>query len=161
MFGNKKEAPSKAKSTPSSINSGNSFNALVAGTSIEGSINSTSDIRIDGTLKGSLHCDAKVIIGPTGKIEGDVTCEYAMIEGKFDGTLKTKELLNIRENADVRGEIRYGKLIVQPGAILIGDVRMNGSAPAKVKESKQETANAKSDVRKIAGKAQLQGQTVN
>ncbi len=117
MFGNKKKEETKAVSKKTSAAPTNALNSLVKGTLIEGEINSESDIRIDGTIKGSLICKAKVIIGPTGFIEGEVKCANAIIEGRMQGVLRVSELLNVRETADVSGEIYTNKLIVQSGAI--------------------------------------------
>ena len=102
------------------------LNSLVQGTEVQGDLRSKSDIRIDGTLKGSLHCDAKLIIGATGKVEGKVVCKNAVVEGRFQGEIHVKELLTMKETANVQGDISYGKLVVQPGAVLIGDIRMGG-----------------------------------
>lgn len=129
MFGSKKKKESAAGSTAApGMPQTNGLNSLVAGTNVEGNISSTSDIRIDGTISGTLKCEAKVIIGPTGQIDGEVFCQNAVIEGKFKGTLHVKDLLNIRENAHVEGNIRYSKLVVQMGAALVGDVRLNGAS---------------------------------
>ncbi|MEM1120439.1 MAG: polymer-forming cytoskeletal protein, partial [Bacteroidota bacterium] len=91
MFGNKKnkEAGSKDTNTSSSPKS-RSLNTLVKGTNITGDIKAESDIRVDGTIKGTLECSAKVIIGATGAVEGEVKCVNAVIEGKFDGNLVVK-----------------------------------------------------------------------
>lgn len=130
MFGNnnsnKKEA-TKAKSgsiMPSSTS--HSLNSLVQGTVIEGLIKSESDIRVDGAIKGKLFCNAKVIIGPTGFVEGEIKCKNAVIEGKFEGTLQVEELLNIKESAKINGDVSTGKLVVQPGAIFNVTCNMGG-----------------------------------
>jgi len=119
MFGSKnKEVNNTSKKggiMPSA--SPHSLNTLVKGTTVEGIIRCESDIRIDGTVKGSLDCKAKVIIGPHGLVDGDVICQNAVIEGRFEGTLKVAELLNVRETAQVNGDIKTNKLIVQSGAI--------------------------------------------
>ena len=107
----------------------NAFNSLVQGTVVEGTVRSESDIRVDGLIKGKLFCDAKVVIGPTGQIEGEIRCANAVIEGKFDGTIVVAELLNIRENAVVSGEVTTGKLLVQTGAVFNVTCNMGGQAP--------------------------------
>ena len=120
MFGsnNNKREVTKTKSNTIIPSSGtHSLNSLVQGTVIEGAVKSVSDIRVDGTIKGKLICDAKVIIGPTGFVEGEISCKSAVIEGKFSGTLEVAELLNVRERADISGEIVTNKLIVQSGAV--------------------------------------------
>lgn len=116
MFGSSKSTDDSKTTAASTSTTSGGLNALVKGTSVEGNINCESDLRIDGTLKGKLVCKSKVIIGPTGVIEGQIVCQNAVIEGRFKGVLTVHELLNIRETADVDGEITTGKLIVQSGA---------------------------------------------
>ena len=138
MFGNNKKSASPARSmSANGMPQSQGLNSLVAGTTVEGTITSKSDIRIDGSISGTLHCEAKVIVGPEGKIDGEVRCQNAVVEGTFVGNMHVKELLNIRENARVEGEIRYSKLIVQAGAVLVGDVRLNGATSNGTPKPKQ------------------------
>lgn len=129
MFGNKK--PIETNNSMSSLGGGNpmALNSLVKGTIVEGTVSSESDIRIDGNIKGTLTCKAKVIVGPTGAIEGEIRCVNAVIEGKFKGTLYVEELLHIRETADVTGDVYTNKLTVQSGANFNGAVKMAADAP--------------------------------
>ncbi len=50
----------------------NTINLISNGTDITGDVKSNGDIRIDGTLKGNLNTKGKVVIGPTGKVSGEV-----------------------------------------------------------------------------------------
>ena len=113
MFGaNKKSEPTTNNSTGIGA-----LNSLVSGTVVEGTVKADSDIRVDGIIRGDLNCTAKVIIGPTGEVVGEIRCANAMIEGKFEGILHVEDLLNVRETAVVKGEIHTGKLVVQAGAV--------------------------------------------
>ena len=91
-------------------------NRIVEGTEINGDIVSQADFRLDGKLKGNFTTKGKIVIGPTGSIQGDVICKSADIEGKFDGILKVEEILNVKSKASISGEVTCGKLSVQPGA---------------------------------------------
>ena len=118
MFSSNKKEVSKSKSSsimPTAAS--HSLNSLVQGATVEGTVKSENDIRVDGTIKGKLYCDAKVIIGPTGFVDGEVKCKNAVIEGRFDGTIFVGELLNVRESASVQGEVSTNKLIVQSGSV--------------------------------------------
>lgn len=129
MFGSSKSTDvSKSSSAPTGLGSG--VNALVKGTSVEGTVRCESDIRIDGTIKGKLLCSAKVIIGPTGAVEGEIHCQNAVVEGRIRGVVTVKELLNVREAADVDGDISTGKLIVQSGAKFNVACKMDQGASA-------------------------------
>ena len=140
MFGNKKKDTDQKKSIIPSAPS-HSLNTLVKGTIVEGIVKSESDIRVDGTIKGSLTCNAKVIVGPTGFIEGDVKCENAVVEGRFSGNMQVTDLLNVRETAEVSGDVKTNKLIVQSGAIFnvtckMGVQSSGNGAYSNVKASK-------------------------
>ncbi len=127
MFKNKsKENGTGSSSSSSSTSISGSTNSLVAGTKIEGKINASSDIRIDGSLVGTLDCKGRVIIGPEGRVEGEINCQNAVIEGSFQGKINVKELLNVREKANIQGDVITNKLLVQPGAIYNVTCSMGG-----------------------------------
>jgi cytoskeletal protein CcmA (bactofilin family) len=157
MFGNTKSTDdTKKTSTPSSPTG--ALNALVKGTVIEGNVRCDSDLRVDGTIKGKLNCQAKVIIGPTGAVEGEIRCQNAVIEGRFKGNLHVTELLNVRETAEVDGEIVTNKLLVQSGARFNVSCKMdiggsNGTAKIQDLKSSNDASNAAKAV--ADGKAEV------
>jgi cytoskeletal protein CcmA (bactofilin family) len=128
MFGSKKTTETSSINTANAISAAG-LNSLVKGTSVEGTVSSESDIRIDGVIKGTLTCKAKVIIGPTGVIEGEIRCVNAVIEGKFHGNIHVEDLLHVREAAEVTGDVYTNKLTVQAGANFNGAVKMAGDTP--------------------------------
>ncbi|MEO6133172.1 MAG: polymer-forming cytoskeletal protein, partial [Saprospiraceae bacterium] len=120
--------------------SATSSNSLIQGTNIEGSVMADKDIRIDGTLKGTLTCKGKVIIGPTGFITGEVQCENAVIEGRFEGVMLVNETLHVKEAARVEGDVTTQKLVVQPGSIFNVKCKMGSqhAMPRKVSLDEEE-----------------------
>lgn len=101
-----------------------SVNLIASGTTIKGDINSSGDIRIDGTVIGSIESKGKVVVGSTGNIEGEVAC----INGDFSGRLKAKvtvkELLSLKSSAKLNGDIITTKLAIEPGATFTGTCNM-------------------------------------
>ena len=91
-------------------------NRIVEGTIIKGDIISQADLRLDGALTGNFQTIGKIVIGPSGSINGDLICKNADIEGKFNGKIQVKEVLNVRSKASIHGEVVCGKLSVEPGA---------------------------------------------
>ena len=155
MFGNQKKGgqdngPARKSSAPSG--GSNALNSLVKGTVVEGTVKSENDIRIDGIIKGHLDCQSKVIIGPSGFVEGEIVCRNAMIEGRFEGKLTVREQLNIRETAEINGEIVTNKLIVQSGAIFNASCKMGNQANNNGQQPKLgKTVKAKSPLGKVTG----------
>lgn len=132
MFKNKKEENKRNDAVPTASGSNNS---IVTGTKIEGTINANSDIRIDGELVGKLFCKGRVIIGPSGIVDGEVDCKNAIIEGKFTGNLKVEELLTVKETATISGDIKTDKINIQAGASFNGNCSMGGQSIKSSKKS--------------------------
>ncbi|MBL4587405.1 MAG: polymer-forming cytoskeletal protein [Flavobacteriales bacterium] len=95
-------------------------------TIIEGSIKATGNLRIDGTLRGSLECQGRVVIGNSGVIEGDIKCENAEIEGNIKANVTVSDLLTLKSTARVNGDIVTKKLSIEPGATFSGSCSMGG-----------------------------------
>lgn len=149
MFGNNKSTED-SKKPAAALPSGSALNALVKGTVVEGAVRCDSDLRVDGMIKGKLTCKAKVIIGPTGAVEGEIQCQNAVIEGRFKGILQVSELLNVRETAEVDGEISTNKLLVQSGARFNVSCKMEVGAPANG-AAKNFDAKSSNDAPQVAG----------
>lgn len=110
-------------------------NRIVEGTIIKGDIISKADFRLDGELIGNFQSTGKLVIGPTGSVTGDISCNNADIEGKFSGTIQVIELLNIKSKASIQGDATVGKLAVEPGA--------DFSASCTMKENVKPTGDGK------------------
>lgn len=101
-----------------------SINIIGHGTIVKGDINSTGDLRIDGTLKGSIKTEGKLVLGQKGHIEGDVACQNADISGKIDAKITVSSLLSLKETAKLNGDIITSKLSIEPGATFTGSCSM-------------------------------------
>lgn len=106
------------------------INRIVEGTSVEGEIHSESNVRIDGKFKGNIHTTGRLVVGPTGLVEGSVICQDSEVEGIVKGKFQIQDLLTLKETAKVDGDIFTDKISIQPGAIFTGTCSMG----AKVKD---------------------------
>ncbi len=114
-------------------NGGNGTTLISAGTTLKGDISSNSDLRIDGTIIGNVSSTSKIVIGASGNIEGDIFGNQADIVGKVSGNIKTKDLLQLRGDCIVNGNVHAGKLQVEPTAIFNGQCHMGKIEEARVK----------------------------
>lgn len=139
MFDSKNKT---ATAMPTSINQG---------TKISGDIGSDADIRLDGTMTGNMTSKAKVVVGTSGSIEGDIECLSADISGKVIGKIDVKEILFLKSTAIVTGDISTNKLVIENGAKFNGSCVMNTAntvtlAPPQSKEKNGTAANQKEAV---------------
>jgi cytoskeletal protein CcmA (bactofilin family) len=105
-----------------------SASLIGAGTTMKGDITSNGDLRIDGTLVGNIHCSAKVVIGANGNVEGDINGQTADIMGTVTGTIKVKDLLQVKGGSVVNGNIQATKLQIEPTANFNGQCHMTPPA---------------------------------
>jgi cytoskeletal protein CcmA (bactofilin family) len=101
-----------------------SINLIGIGTQITGDILSAGDVRIDGTLLGDINLNGRLVIGPNGRIEGNVICQNADISGEIKGTLQVAEMLALKTSAKILGDIVTNKLSIEPGAVFTGSCNM-------------------------------------
>jgi cytoskeletal protein CcmA (bactofilin family) len=104
-----------------------SASIIGAGNTITGDIESNGDIRVDGTVKGNVYSKAKVLVGPSGLIEGNMITNEADISGNIIGNITTKGLLILKGNACVAGNIHTAKLFIEPTASFNGQCHMGAN----------------------------------
>jgi cytoskeletal protein CcmA (bactofilin family) len=124
MFNSK----SKPDIMSSEKSNGNGATLISAGTTLKGDINANSDLRIDGTIIGNIKSSSKIIIGSSGVVEGDIEGNQADITGKVKGNIKIKDLLQLKGECLINGNITAGKLQVEPTATFNGQCHMGNNS---------------------------------
>lgn len=103
-------------------------NVIAPGTHIVGTIDTQSDIRIDGSLEGNITCQGKIVIGQQGSIKGEIECANSEVLGQIDGKIRVKETLSIKASASITGEIFTKVLSIEPQATFNGTCSMSDKA---------------------------------
>jgi cytoskeletal protein CcmA (bactofilin family) len=130
MLFNKTNTEDKmAKITANNESPNQSINIISEGTKIKGDIVANGDIRIDGELLGNISAKGRLVIGPKGKIEGQIICNNIEISGCIKGKVTASELLTMKSTSQIIGDIVAGKLSVEPGSLFSGTCVMNGTKP--------------------------------
>ncbi|NMM76064.1 cell shape determination protein CcmA [Acidovorax sp. SRB_14] len=89
---------------------------------------------VEGMVEATM--DSRVIqIAEQGAFRGSAEIDIAEIHGEFNGTLTVRQKLVIFSTGRVSGKIRYGKLVVEEGGQLSGEIEVgvvgSGSANAR------------------------------
>lgn len=119
------------------------INTIGAGTVVTGDVQSKGDIRVDGSLKGSLNTSGKVVLGKEGVIEGDVLCNSADISGIIKAKITVSQLLSLKATAKLNGDIITNKLSIEPGASFSGSCSM-GAVIKDLKDARKTMQKEKS-----------------
>jgi cytoskeletal protein CcmA (bactofilin family) len=78
---------------------------------------------VEGRVEATM--DSRVIqIAERGAFSGSADIDVAEIHGEFEGTLTARQKLVIYATGKVTGTIRYGKIVIEEGGQLAGDVQV-------------------------------------
>lgn len=93
---------------------------------LKGEITSCDKLIVEGRVEASLT-DARVIeIAPSGFFKGDAQVDEADISGRFEGELIAKDKLTVRSEGRVSGSCRYGRIVIESGGEITGDMQAIG-----------------------------------
>ncbi|MBP6753149.1 MAG: polymer-forming cytoskeletal protein [Alicycliphilus sp.] len=99
---------------------------------------------VEGTVEATM--DSRVIqITEQGAFRGTAEIDIAEIHGEFDGSLTVREKLVIFSTGKVTGKIRYGKVVIEEGGQLSGEISVGvGGARAPAASTSAVTSSTSS-----------------
>jgi len=103
---------------------------------VKGEIEDCDTLVVEGRVQATINCRV-VQIAERGAFKGSAEIDLAEIHGEFDGDLTVRQKLVIYATGKVTGKIRYGKLVIEEGGQLAGDLQVTGN---EQKELLQKTA---------------------
>ena len=88
---------------------------------INGKINSKSDVTIEGRVVGDVSCN-KLIVNSTGRIEGDIKASVLKNLGTVVGSISCKAV-ELMAGSETDSNIRCDSISVEHSSILIGKIK--------------------------------------
>jgi cytoskeletal protein CcmA (bactofilin family) len=96
---------------------------LGANSTLEGTLRSSANIRLDGTFTGTLEITGNVLVGETAKITADINARNISIAGAVRGNISGKKVQLLRTGR-VWGDIQAAALTTEEGAFIDGKITM-------------------------------------
>jgi cytoskeletal protein CcmA (bactofilin family) len=85
---------------------------------------------VEGTVEATM--DSRVIqISERGAFKGSAEIDVAEIRGQFDGNLTARQKLVIYSTGRVTGRVRYGKVVIEEGGQLSGEIESGSTSVAQ------------------------------
>lgn len=112
---------------------GGLHNTLAAGTTVKGNIITETDFRLDGQVEGDISCSGKIVIGPKGRVIGNITSANAEVLGEVEGSVRVSEKLVLKATANIKGDVFAQSLEIEPNAHFNGVCNMSAEPAKKAK----------------------------
>jgi cytoskeletal protein CcmA (bactofilin family) len=90
---------------------------------------------VEGSVEATM--DSRVIqISERGSFKGSAEIDIAEIHGQFDGNLTVRQKLVIYSTGKVTGRVRYGKVVIEEGGQLSGEIEAGSTAARAATDTK-------------------------
>lgn len=103
-----------------------------AGTSIEGNLNFSGGVRIDGQVNGNVVAaqdkPSTLVLSEHARVNGEVNVTHLVINGAITGSVFASEYMELQSKAKVNGDVHYTTMEIQLGAIVDGRLIHNSTS---------------------------------
>ncbi|HUG14100.1 MAG TPA: polymer-forming cytoskeletal protein [Thermomicrobiales bacterium] len=100
-----------------------------ANTTLDGKVNSSTDLRIEGRVSGVIECEGILYVSQGAVIDATVEAGGIVVEGSLSGTILCHGRLEIRSTGIVAAEVDTQRLVIHEGAVYEGRLRMDSTEP--------------------------------
>jgi cytoskeletal protein CcmA (bactofilin family) len=103
-----------------------------AGTTVEGNLNFSGGMRIDGQVNGNVVAvpdkPSTLVLSEHAQINGEVNVTHLVINGSISGSVLASEYMELQSKAKINGDVHYTTMEIQLGAIVEGRLKHSSTA---------------------------------
>ena len=100
-------------------------NVLNSDVEIKGNLKFAGELTFEGKLDGEINTDGTLSLGDSAVINGHITAQSVVVRGKVHGHITAKEKIDIKAKAELFGDIRASKLVIEEGVTFVGKTEVN------------------------------------
>ncbi|PZM62339.1 bactofilin family protein [Paenibacillus dendritiformis] len=104
-------------------------------TTLEGTVDCETDLRIEGRIRGSIRCSRNITIGETGVVYADVEGVSVVIAGSLTGDVIASGSLLIESTGQLNGNATCSAFIIKDGGQFNGTSSMGDAKKASASAS--------------------------
>ncbi len=102
-----------------------SVNTIIGeGTTLKGDVKVEGSVQVDGDFDGTIEASDTLVVGETGKVEGDATVANAVIGGKMYGNVFASGKIELQRGSQLLGDIKTRGLVIEDGVVFQGNCQM-------------------------------------
>ncbi|MDX2304051.1 MAG: polymer-forming cytoskeletal protein [Microscillaceae bacterium] len=105
----------------------NSETRIGKGATLYGDIETAGNIRLDGQVVGNIRSKARVVLGESAQLKGNLLAQNAEIFGEIDGRVEIADILTLKSSSNVKGDVICNKFVTESGANFNGKCQMGNA----------------------------------
>ena len=120
----------------------------------KGELSANEDLIIEGEIEGTIaHQDKNLTVGKEGRVRADIDARTVEIYGKVEGDIHGEDIVKLAKSADVKGNIRCARIVMEDGAQFSGRIDMSQKTKSASKPANKPTSLPVGDSAKQAESA--------
>ena len=127
-----------AKGNPRQSGMHGSKNILSSDVEIKGTLKFANELIIDGRIEGEVTSEGDLTVGENANVQADIKTRSVIVFGKVHGNITVTDRCELKQNAELHGDVTAGKLAIEEGATFMGSSTVGAAA-------KRAAASANSD----------------
>ncbi len=124
--GNPKSEEKSVAAKPGEIDS-----FLGKGSEFEGKLVFKGEVRIDGKFSGHIHTDDILTIGPTAKVNAEISAGSVAVSGQVEGFIRASNVVELHKGAKVKGTIEAPNVTMEREVTFDGTMKMESIGNTK------------------------------
>ncbi|MCB2167012.1 MAG: polymer-forming cytoskeletal protein [Deltaproteobacteria bacterium] len=92
------------------------FSVISRDICIEGELEGSENLTIEGRFKGRIQSQGDIIISATGNVEAVVLARNITIQGRVNGNIEAREAVEIQQQGTLIGDCRARSIQIREGA---------------------------------------------
>lgn len=99
---------------------------IAEGTRVRGEITGATELLVEGEVEGEIRLDARAVVGPAGRVRGQVAARSVLVAGTVEGDVRGAERVEVGASGKLEGDIVAPRVTIAEGAFFKGKVEMSG-----------------------------------
>ncbi len=108
-----------------------------AGTAYKGKLEFKGTVRVDGEFEGEIDSEGTLIVGQDAVVKGTISVGQLVLSGALEGDVKAQTRVTLYKQSNISGTINTPSLMVEEGAVIRGEINMNGNVDTGQKPEKE------------------------
>jgi len=100
-------------------------NVLNADVEIKGNIRFAGELTLEGKLESEINSEGTLNLGDSAVVNGNINVGSIVVRGKVTGNIVAKEKIDIKTKAELFGDVRSSKLVIEEGVTFVGKTEVN------------------------------------
>ncbi len=117
---------------------------VARGNQMQGELNLTGKLHVDGMLEGRIHSEDDLTVGRQGVVRGNIRARQVTVSGVLEGELYC-ESLHIEKGGRVHANVSSDELIIEPKASFVGERRTHIKPQARLVQLQSEQEQSDTD----------------